>query len=175
VEKTISSESIFEGHAVKLRIDTVQKSDGGTTTREIVGHSECIAAVVLDDADNVILVRQFRKAVEKELLEIPAGCIEQGEAPEETLRRELQEEIGFLPRKITRLGGFYSSPGYCTEYLYLFLGEDLTPSQMVAEDTDEIKVVKVPLVKIPGLITSGNICDGKSIAGLLTYLATRKQ
>jgi len=119
-------------------------------------------------------VKQFRKPVEKELLEIPAGCIDPGEDPETTVSRELREETGYLPRKIEKLGGFYSAPGYCSEYLHLYLATDLTPGQLYAEDTEEISVVRVPISQIPGLITSGRICDGKSIAGLLTYLKYQK-
>jgi len=116
------------------------------------------------------LVSQFRQAVGKELLEIPAGGIEPGEDPETAVRRELQEETGYLPRKMKRLGGFYSSPGYCTEYLYLYLATDLAPSQLYAEDTEEIKLVPTPIKEISHLISSGQICDSKSIAGLLTFL-----
>ena len=110
----------------------------------------------------------------KYLLEIPAGGIEPGEEPVDCVRRELQEEIGYLPKKIERLGGFYSIPGYGTEYLHCYLATDLVPSRLVAEDTDEIEVVKVPLNKIPQLIASGEICDAKSIAALLTFLFVTK-
>jgi ADP-ribose pyrophosphatase len=90
------------------------------------------------------------------------------------VRRELREEIGYLPRKVTRLGGFYSAPGYCTEYLHLYMATDLTPSPLYAEDTESIKPVRVPVGKITELIDSGTICDAKSIAGLLTFLKYRK-
>ena len=174
VEKTLSSEVIFQGRAVNLRVDTVKTEKGKTTSREIVEHSNCIAVVVLDAEDNVILVRQFRKAVDKTLLEIPAGGIDPGEQPLDAVARELQEEIGFLPREIERLGGFYASPGYCTEYLHLYLAHDLVPDRLQAEDTDSIELVKVPLSQITGLITSGAICDAKSVAGLLLYLSSKK-
>ena len=169
VEKTLSSQLIYDGRAVKLRIDTVRMPSGRETTREIVEHSDCVAIVVIDANDNVLLVNQFRKSVEKELLEIPAGGIDPGEDPVATVRREMQEETGYLPRKVERLGGFYSAPGFSTEYLYLYLATDLTPSQLFAEDTEGIKLVRVPVGQIPALITLGRICDAKSIAGLLTY------
>ncbi len=174
MEETLSSQLIYDGRAVKLRVDSVQMSNGRQTTREIVEHSDCIAVVVIDENNNVLLVKQFRKAVENELLEIPAGGIDPGEGPEEAVSRELREEIGYLPRKVQRLGGFYSAPGYCSEYLYLYLATELVPSQLIAEDTEEINIVRVPLEKIPDLIASGRICDAKSIAGLLTYLEYRK-
>jgi ADP-ribose pyrophosphatase len=174
-EKTLSSQLIYDGRALKLRVDSVLTANGRETEREIVEHSDCVAIVALDGNNKVLLVNQFRKAVEKELLEIPAGGIEPGEDPVATVRRELQEETGYLPRKVERLGGFYSAPGYCTEYLYLYLATDLIPSQLRAEDTENIRLVRVPVSQISSLITSGSICDAKSIAGLFTFLEYQKQ
>ena len=173
-EETISSQLVYDGRAVKLRVDTVRMPGGRETSREIVEHSACVAIIAVDADDNVLLVNQFRKPVEKELLEIPAGGIEPGEDAVATVRRELREETGYLPRKVERLGGFYSTPGYCTEYLYLYLASDLVPSSLNAEDTESIELVRVPISQIPGLITSGSICDAKSIAGLLIFLKYRK-
>ncbi|GAH37906.1 unnamed protein product [marine sediment metagenome] len=169
MEKTLSSQLIYDGRAVKLRVDTVRMPGGRETRREIVEHRDCVAIVAVDADDNVLLVNQFRKSVEKELLEIPAGGIDPGEDPVTTVRREMQEETGYLPGKVEKLGGFYSSPGFCTEYLHLYLATDLTPSPLYAEDTESIKLVRVPISQIPSLIASGSICDAKSIAGLLTY------
>ena len=174
MEKTIASKLIYTGRAIKLRVDTVQTPDGHQTTREIVEHADCIAVIAIDDKDNVLLVRQFRKAAEKELLEIPAGGIDAGEDPDEAVQREMREETGYLPKKVERIGGFYSAPGYCTEFLYLYLATDLVPSPLSAEDTTEIKLVRVPVAEISGLIQSGKIRDAKSIAGLLTYLRYKR-
>jgi ADP-ribose pyrophosphatase len=154
-------------------VDTVEKTNGTKTTREVVEHSDCIAVVALDEQDNILLVRQFRHAVDRFLLEIPAGGIDPGEEPIDSVRRELQEEIGYFPRKIDKLGGFYATPGYGTEYLYCFLATDLVPARLVAEDTDDIELVRVSPDEIPQLITSGEICDAKSIAALLMFLFTR--
>jgi ADP-ribose pyrophosphatase len=173
-EKTVSSRIIYEGRAVRLRLDTVQKPGGKRTTREIVEHADCVAIVAVD-GDNVLLVRQFRKAAEKELLEIPAGGIDGGEDAEAAVIREMQEETGFRPQKLERLGGFYSAPGYVTEYLHLYLATDLVPGRLHAEDSEEIEVVRVPVAEVPGLIASGKIGDAKSIAGLFTYLEYRKR
>ncbi|MFC2060255.1 NUDIX hydrolase [Chloroflexota bacterium] len=173
-EKTLSRQIIYDGRAVKLRVDTVSLPGGRETTREIIEHDACIAIIAIDADDNIMLVNQFRKPVEKRLLEIPAGGIDPGEEPVTAVRRELQEEIGYRPGKVESLGGFYSSPGYCTEYLYLYLATELTPSQLYAEDTESIEVVRVPIAQIPGYITAGSICDAKSIAGLLTFLEYQK-
>ena len=169
-ERTLSTKQIYEGRAVKLRVDTVEKSNGRKSTREIVEHSDCVVIVAMDNEDNVLLVRQYRKPVEKGLLELPAGGIEPGEDPIECVRRELREETGYLPQKIEKLGGFYSTPGYCTEYLHLYLATELSYSPLVAEDTESIELVRVPLNRIPSLIASGEICDAKSIAGLLRVI-----
>lgn len=174
MEKTLASQPVYSGRAVKLRVDTVKLASGRETKREIVEHSDCVAIVAIDAEDNVLLVKQFRKPVEKELLEIPAGGIEAGEDPLATVQRELGEETGYLPKKVDRLGGFYTSPGYCTEYLHLFLATELIPNQLQAEDSESIKLVRMPLSQIPELIASGAICDAKSIAGLLIFLASKK-
>ena len=172
-EKKLATQQIYHGRAVNMRVDTVEKAGGGKTTREVVEHSNCIAVVAIDEHDNVLLVRQFRHPVDRFLLEIPAGGIDPGEEPVDSVRRELQEEIGYFPRKIDKLGGFYAIPGYGTEYLHCFLATDLVPGRLMAEDTDDIELVRVPQDEIPRLIASGEICDAKSIAALLTFLFIR--
>jgi len=173
-EQQISSTQVYAGPAIALRVDKVTKSGGTTATRDVVEHSDCVAVVPIDDDSNVLLVRQFRYPVGATLLEVPAGGIEQGEDVVDCVKRELQEEIGFVPGRLEKLGGFYSIPGYGTEYLYVYVARDLKPSRLVAEDTDEIEVVSVPVQQVPGLIFSGKLCDAKSIAALLTYMAKEK-
>jgi ADP-ribose pyrophosphatase len=169
-EKTLSSKVVFKGRALKMRVDTVLTADGRQSTREIVEHPDCIAVVAIDARGNVLLERQYRQALGKELLEIPAGGIDAGEEPETAVVREMREETGFRPQKVTKLTGFYSSPGFTNEYLHLYLATDLVPDPLSAEDTTGIDVMPVPLAQIPTLITSGKIQDAKSIAGLLYYL-----
>jgi ADP-ribose pyrophosphatase len=173
-EKTLSTQQIYQGRAVNIRVDTVQKVGGTKTTREVVEHSDCVAVVVLNEQGNILLVRQFRHPVGNFLLEVPAGGIDSGEEPIESVRRELQEEIGYFPHKIEKLGGFYSIPGYGTEYLHCFLATDLVPGRLMADDTDDIELVRVSTQEIPRLIASGEICDAKSIAALFTFLFTRR-
>lgn len=173
-EKVLSSELIYEGRAFTVRVDTVRTVDGHKTTRDIVEHGECVAVVAVDPDGKILLVRQYRLPAGKQLLEIPAGGIDGGEKPADTVQREMQEETGYLPKKVEKLGGFYSAPGFCTEYLHLYLATELVPSRMVAEDTDSITLVRITPEEITGLIQSGEICDAKSIAGLLTWMDARK-
>ena len=168
--RTLSSRYIYRGHNIRLRVDEVALPSGRETTREVIEHDGAVVIVAIDEDDNVLLVRQFRHATGKDLLELPAGGIDPGEMPEVTARRELQEETGYIPGNLERLGGFYSAPGYASEYLWLFLATNLTPSRLVADDTEEIKLVKLPLGKAIELIRTGEIQDAKTIAGLLFYL-----
>lgn len=173
-EETISRRDIFQGRIINVRVDTVRIPDGGETEREIVEHAPCVAVVAVDEAGKLLLVRQYRKPAEKELLEIPAGGIDPGESPEEAVRREMQEETGYLPRQLVSLGGFYSAPGYANEYLYLYLATDLVPSRLFAEDTDEITLVRLAPEKIPALVAAGEICDAKTMAGVYAFNEYRK-
>jgi ADP-ribose pyrophosphatase len=168
-EKTVNSRPIFSGRAFKVRVDTIREPDGRETTREIVEHADCVCVVPVDEQGRIILVRQYRKAVERPLLEIPAGGIEKGESPEEAARRELQEEIGCWPAELEKLGGFYSSPGFCTEYLHLFKAGQLSDRRLVAEDTAGIDIVKIEPAQVMDLIASGELQDAKSIAGILYH------
>jgi ADP-ribose diphosphatase len=171
-ERTLDTERIYQGKIINLRLDTVEMLSGGTTKREIVEHDPCTAIVAVDSEKNVLLVRQYRKPVEKALLEIPAGGVEKGENPLESARRELEEETGFTAERWEHLSVFYTSPGFCTECMYLYLATELKPAKRNADDDEDIELVRVPLKKSIELIASGEVCDAKSIAGLL--LALRK-
>jgi len=173
-EKLLLRKYVFNGRLLKLRVDTVLTADGHRGTREIVEHGNCIGVVAVDGDNNVLLVNQYRLPPDKILLEIPAGGIDKGEDTETAVIREMQEETGFKPGKVVRLGGFYLSPGFSTEYMYLYLATDLTPSPLHAEDTAGIELVRVPVAQIPECIFSGKIQDSKSVAGLLYWLEWKK-
>ncbi len=170
-ERTQRSRLIYQGRIVNLREDTVELSNGRAATREVVEHRPAVVMVALDDRDNVILVRQYRKAVEAELLEAPAGGLNEGEPPEQGAQRELEEETGFRARRMQPMGGFYSAPGFCTEYLHAFLCTDLRRVGAHPEEDEEITVEPTPVARIPELIRTGRIRDAKSVAGLLMYLS----
>jgi ADP-ribose pyrophosphatase len=174
-EKTLSSQVVFAGRALKMRVDTVLTADGRRSTREIVERSDCVAVIAIDNKGNVLLERQFRQAIDKELLEIPAGGIDAGEKPEAAVVREMREETGFRPQKVIKLIGFFSSPGYTTEYLHLYLATDLIPDPLSAEDSAGIEVMWVTPAQISEMISSGKIQDAKSIAGLLFYVEYLKK
>jgi len=170
-EKTLESKRIYEGKIVNLRVDTVELPNGRTTTREVVEHRGAVAIVPMLDHEKVVLVRQFRQPVGTALLEIPAGTLDKGEDPAECARRELVEEIGYFPAKLTEMFDSYLAPGYSTEKLHTFLAEDL---EKVGEnrDFDEfLEVVTIKLRDAAEMIRVGEIVDAKSICGLL--LASR--
>ena len=125
--------------------------------------------------DNVLLVSQYRDAVGKELLEIPAGGVDPGEDVETAVKREMQEETGYLPQKLVNLGGFYLAPGYSTEYLHLYLATDLVPSRLVAEDTEGITVVKVPVSQIPQCCTPAKSATVKVSPGCICFSNTGRK
>jgi ADP-ribose pyrophosphatase len=172
VEPTIASRLIYRGRVAALRVDQVRLPSGRTGHREIVEHPGAAAIVAVTDDDQVVLVRQYRKAVETALLEIPAGTLEPGETPLQCAHRELAEEAGLQAELMTPLVTFIPSPGILTEQITVFLARGLHPAtgSMDLEEED-LHIVRVPLAQIPGLIAAGEIRDAKSLVGLL--LATR--
>ena len=169
-EPTLQSERVYQGKVVSLRVDTVELPSGRQTKREIVEHGACTAVVAIDADGDVLLVRQYRKAVEEALLEIPAGNVEPEEEPLECARRELEEETGFGAEKWRELGFFYSSPGFCTEGMRVYLATGLRQAEREADEDEIIEVVRVPLSSVAETIATGEIRDAKSIAGLLMAL-----
>ena len=169
-ETTVESKAEFQGKIVTIRVDRVRLSNGRFTTREIAEHSDSVCVVPVDEKGNILMVRQFRKPLEDQLLEVPAGGIEADERPEEAAIRELQEEVGFTASDMKRLSGFWLAPGWCTEFMYAYLARDLEPSRLPADDDESITVVPVPLGQVIPMMESGEIQDAKSIASLLLAL-----
>ena len=172
-EQTLATKKIFQGRRINLRVDRVVLPSGRETTREIAGYPNSVGIVALDADDNVILVRQYRHAVGKTLLEIPAGGMEDGEDPRQSAIRELGEETGYSAGSMEQIGGIYAAPGYSTEFLHLFLAMGLRPGPSRNDEDESIEVVPVPLKDIPQMIRSGELCDGKSVVGLLSLLLHR--
>lgn len=166
-EATIDSRRIYDGKIFGVRVDTVALPNGRTSQREIIEHGNSVVMVPVDSQRRVLLVRQYRKAPEKPLLEAPAGGLEEGEVPEDGALRELQEEVGFTAGKLQRMPGFWLTPGFCTEYMHAYIATDLSRSVLAPDYDENIEVMPVPLAQIPDLIRSGEIEDAKSIAALL--------
>jgi ADP-ribose pyrophosphatase len=162
----ISSQQPFRGRIVGIRIDTVRFEDGRTVKMEVVEHSASVGIVPLRDDGRVVLIRQYRHPTGERLLEIPAGGVERGEDPEACAQRELAEEIGYRAGTIARLGGFYLSPGYATEFMSIFLARDLQAATATADEDEQIDLEELPLAEALRLARTGELRDAKTIAAL---------
>lgn len=166
-EKTISSERIYEGTILNLRKDKVEVKDGKTSYREIVEHNGGVALAAITSEGKMVLVKQFRKAAEKAVLEVPAGKIEKGEDHRLTASRELKEETGYTAGKIEFITSFYSSIGYSTEVIYLYLATDLSPGETEFDENEAIDIMEYELAELKRMIFSNEIEDAKTIAAIL--------
>jgi ADP-ribose pyrophosphatase len=166
-EEIIHSQYVYRGKVIKLRLDNVRLPNKHMSVREIVEHPGAAAIVALDSEDRVVMVRQYRAAAGRELWEIPAGTLEEGEDPAVCATRELCEETGYLAGQWESLGFFYSSPGIMTERMYLYLARQLTLAQSKLDEDEDIKVERVPWREVLDKIERGEIMDAKSIVGLL--------
>jgi ADP-ribose pyrophosphatase len=158
----------FRGSLITVAEATFQGPDGDTFERDVIHHPGAVSVVPVI-GDSVVLVRQYRAAVEREMLEIPAGKRDvAGEPIEVTARRELEEEIGMRPGRLQLLAQFYNSPGFCDEHSFVFLATDLTPTASSAQGVEEqyMTVERHRLADVPALITAGELVDAKSIIGL---------
>ena len=166
-ENTIETIRPFDGRIFSVRVDTVELPSGRRTIREVAEHSDAVCMIPIDDDGNVLLVRQFRKPTESSLLEAPAGGVESGEVSEETVLRELQEEVGYTAASLRHLASFWVAPGWATERMHAYLATGLTPSKLAADDDENIQVVRIPFDEALAMIRTGEIHDGKTIASLL--------
>ena len=166
--EVLSTRRLHQGW-VGLRIDTLRHASGNERDAEVVEHRGGVTIVAFDLDGLLLLVRQYRHATGRELLELPAGTIDAGESPEVCAERELQEETGYRPGHMERLGGFYSAPGYCDEYLHVFLCQDLIESRLEG-DEEAIHVERLPLDEVLRRISAGAIEDAKTAAALFLYL-----
>ena len=165
-EKTLDSREIYSGRIIKVRIDTVSLPNGQQSTREVVEHAGAVAVVALDDDNNVILVRQYRKPVEQILMEIPAGTMGVAEDPLECAQRELREETGYNADHWEKILSYFSAPGFTNERLHLYLATGLRAGKTDTDDDEFVETVHIPLQEAYRLIFAGQIADGKSIIGL---------
>jgi ADP-ribose pyrophosphatase len=174
-ERVVDSKTIYRGSYLTFRIDTVERTDGSRAEREVVGHPGAVAILAIDEADRVLMVRQYRAPAGRILLEIPAGTLDVNddgsiEDPDLAAPRELEEETGYRAGLLRLLTSFWTAPGFATELMHLYLATDLRPADdaRLGPDEDErLELERVPLGDAIAAVERGEIADAKSILGLL--------
>jgi ADP-ribose pyrophosphatase len=166
----VSSEEIYRGRIFDVTVDTVREG-GQTYKREIVHHPGSAAIVAVFDDMTVALVRQYRHAVVRYLLEIPAGTLASPERPEEGAARELEEELGVRAARLEKLSEFFVSPGFVEEKMWVYLATDLTETAQRLEEDEMLEIVRVPFARALEMVASGEIEDAKTIIGLAAAAA----
>jgi ADP-ribose pyrophosphatase len=175
VEKTIRKEKIFSGKVVQLYVEDVQLPNGKMSKREVIKHPGAVAIIPITKEGKLVLVRQYRKALERVLVEIPAGKLEKGEEPLATAQRELEEETGYRAHSMSHIVSFYTSPGFADELIHLYLAEGLTKVENAASlDEDEfVDILEVTLEEAMEMLEKREIYDAKT-AYALQYLQLRR-
>ena len=174
-EETLESERGFDGNLVHVRVDHVRLPSGKLSVREVVEHPGAVAILGLTTNGEVILVRQWRHAVGRALLEIPAGIRDPNEPETETAQRELLEETGFAAGSISEIARYFSSAGFCNEEMTLFVARDCVSAGQNEDADERTRVVLVPRSKIASLLETGPnlVHDAKSLIGIFWLLANR--
>lgn len=169
VFETLNSEMKYRGRAFDVRRDEVQLPNGATTHLDIVEHVGAVTILPIDSVGQVWFVRQYRHPTGAEILELPAGTLEEGEDPSDCAYREIQEEIGMAAGSLQKIGEFYLAPGYSTEYMFIYLARDLKPSVLPQDEDEFLSVERLPLEQAVKFAMTGVIKDAKTLAAL--YLA----
>jgi ADP-ribose pyrophosphatase len=165
---------VFHGRKIDLVLERVLSPDGQPQVREIVLHRGAAVMLPILDDQRVILVWNYRYPIGQRLLELPAGTLEPGEAPDSCAARELEEEIGYRAGKLTKLAEFYPSPGVLSECMHLFLAEELQPTQQKLDPGESIELEILPFDEAVQSVMRGEIRDAKTIVGLLLYDRLRR-
>jgi 8-oxo-dGDP phosphatase len=177
--RVLKSETLFDGHVISLRQDTVAMPGGGDSVREIVTHPGAVAVVALDDEDRVVLLRQYRHPVARHLWELPAGLRDaDGEPPLRTAQRELAEEVELAAGRWSLLASVYNSPGFSDELVHVYLAEDLSsvarPEGFVVEHEEaDMTVERVPLADAVQRVFDGDIRNSSAVVGVLAAAQVR--
>ena len=169
-ETVLTSERIFSGSRINVRVDQVAMADGRRARREVVEHPDAVVILAIRDDGDIAFVRQWRHPTGRPLLELPAGRVDPGESPVETAHRELREEVGLDPGRLDFVRGFYVAPGFADEFLHGFIARDCSESPLEADEDEELIVEWLPLGEAIGLVEAGEIIDAKSVI-LIQYLA----
>lgn len=164
-EKTIHSEEIFTGKVISLHLQDVELPNGKKSTREIIKHPGAVAILAITDDNKIVMVEQFRKALERTIVEIPAGKLEKGEVPALCARRELEEETGYVCESLELLTSFYTSPGFADEIVHIFVAKGLSKKENSASlDEDEfVNLEEITLKESLQYVKEQKICDAKTI------------
>jgi ADP-ribose pyrophosphatase len=166
----VSHEEIYHGKIVSLIVDTIRQDSGRTTIREVIHHPGGVTAIPLLDDGRILLIRQFRYPIGKFILELPAGKLDSGQPPKETIARELEEEIGYSAGALEYETTFYTTPGISDEAIHFFVARSLTPCVQRLEEGEHITVEAYTLEECMRKIRQGEINDGKTILGIFWYL-----
>ncbi len=177
--KTLSSERVFESRVFYVTRDEVKEPGGVTVSRDVIRHSGSVVVLAVDAKKNpkdpgILLIRQYRHAAGKLLLELPAGRLEAGEKALAGAKRELIEETGYRAKKWSKLVSYFASPGFLSEAMHILLAEDLTLGEGHPEEDEKIEIHMKPLSKVLKMIYAGEIEDGKTLIGVQFYAAQRK-
>ncbi|MCM3236893.1 NUDIX hydrolase [Heyndrickxia oleronia] len=174
-EKTIHTEKVFEGKVVRLQIDDVELPNGKTSKREIIKHPGAVAVLALTPENKIVLVEQYRKPMERALVEIPAGKLEPGEKPEVTAVRELEEETGYECNPLDHIISFYTSPGFADELIHLYLATGLRKKEnpRSADEDEFVELIEVSLEEAIQLVKEQKIFDAKT-AYAIQYLQLKE-
>jgi len=166
----IARTTIYKGRILQLEIDVVKLPTGHTVDMEIVRHPGSVVLLPIPEPGKIILIRQYRYTIDKWIWELPAGSLKPNEDPDKAAARECEEEIGLAPGKVTRLRGYYPTPGFCDEVMIYYRCEDLrspAPDSTAKKDDDEeIEPRTFTLDEARALVLSGEIVDLKTLAGL---------
>lgn len=168
-EKTIQSNRLYEGKIINLKVDDVSLPNGKTSKRELIEHPGAVAVIAITSENKIIMVEQYRKALERSLVEIPAGKLEKGEAPEFTAMRELEEETGYTADKLELIQSFSTSPGFADEVVHLYFAVGLKKSTNgAALDEDEfVELMEVSLEEAEEMVRNQRIYDAKTAFAVL--------
>ena len=166
----VSSEPLASGGYIRVVRDTIRFANGHEAERTVVEHPGTVALVVTDEAGRWLLIRQYRHAARRNLLEIPAGTREAGEDPERTAAREVREETGFAAAHLERLGGAFMAPGFCQEFITFYLATDLTPDPLPQDHDEYIEAPEwLTLDEVYRAVDDGRIEDAKTMVALTLY------
>lgn len=166
-EKTIRSKLIYEGPVFKVRQHVVESVNGSEAIRDVVEHVGGAIMVAITDEGKILMERQFRKPLEKAILELPAGKADPDEAPEITASRELAEETGYSAGSVKHLVSYYPTCGYSSELLHIYICRDLTPGDTNWDPTECLDLIEYDADELIDMIMKGEIRDSKTIIGLL--------